>query len=343
MSTTGFIAVIPARYASSRLPGKPLKDIAGKPMIEWVYRQTLGSGATEVIVATDDERIATACRAFGAPVELTSAEHPSGTDRIAELARRFEWADDQIVVNVQGDEPLISPVSIAQTARLLAWHPDATIATLAAPLDRDADFEDPNFVKVVTTRAGWALYFSRAPIPWPRDGGMPEARRHIGLYAYRAGGLEGDQRVAAVRDRGGREARATARALARLPDHRRGRGRAAVATRRHRGRPRAHSTHARRLAGGRRSMKGMLAKVRKAAARAFGKADPSRSRRGECCSSAWAISADRRQRRACFGSCSPSARRSSTCRSTRPARTRITSAIRRTCAPSARPRCAEST
>ena len=190
MSAAGFIAVIPARYGSSRLPGKPLKDIAGKPMIEWVYRQTLGSGASEVIVATDDERIAEACRGFGAPVELTSAEHPSGTDRIAELARRFEWADDQIVVNVQGDEPLISPVSIAQTARLLAWHPDATIATLAAPLDRDAQFEDPNFAKVVTDHAGWALYFSRAPIPWPRDGGLPEARRHIGLYAYRAGGLK---------------------------------------------------------------------------------------------------------------------------------------------------------
>jgi 3-deoxy-manno-octulosonate cytidylyltransferase (CMP-KDO synthetase) len=186
----GFIAVIPARYASTRLPGKPLKDIAGKPMIEWVYRQTLGSGASAVIVATDDERIVAACRAFGADVELTSTEHPSGTDRIAELARRFEWDDDQIIVNVQGDEPLISPVSIAQVARLLAWHPDATVATLAAPLGRDSEFNDPNFAKVVTTREGWALYFSRAPIPWPRDGGVPDARRHIGLYAYRAGGLK---------------------------------------------------------------------------------------------------------------------------------------------------------
>ena len=186
----GFIAVIPARYASTRLPGKPLRDIAGKPMIEWVYRQTLGSGASEVIVATDDERIVAACRAFGADVELTSPQHPSGTDRIAELARRFEWADDQIVVNVQGDEPLISPVSIAQVARLLAWHPDATMATLAAPLGRETEFRDPNFAKVVTTRDGWALYFSRAPIPWPRDGGVPDARRHIGLYAYRAGGLK---------------------------------------------------------------------------------------------------------------------------------------------------------
>jgi len=122
-------------------------------------------------------------------VQLTSAEHASGTDRIAELARRFEWPDDQIVVNVQGDEPLISPLSIAQTARLLGWHPQAAIATLTAPLASEAEFRDPNFVKVVTDRDGWALYFSRAPIPFPRDGGMPAVRRHIGLYAYRAGSL----------------------------------------------------------------------------------------------------------------------------------------------------------
>jgi len=186
----GFIVVIPARYASTRLPGKPLKDIAGKPMIEWVYRQAALSGAHEVIVATDDERIAVVCRKFGAPVELTSADHASGTDRIAELARRFAWPDEQIVVNVQGDEPLISPLCIAQTARLLGWQPQATIATLTAPLESDAEFRDPNFVKVVTDKDGWALYFSRAPIPWPRDGGMPAVRRHIGLYAYRAGGLK---------------------------------------------------------------------------------------------------------------------------------------------------------
>jgi 3-deoxy-manno-octulosonate cytidylyltransferase (CMP-KDO synthetase) len=187
--TTGFIVVIPARYASTRLPGKPLKDIAGKPMIEWVYRQAAESGASEVIVATDDERIAAACRGFGARVELTSAEHPSGTDRIAELALRFGWSDQQIVVNVQGDEPLISPLCIAQTARLLGWHPDAAVATLTTPLQNDSEFHDPNYVKVVTDRSGWALYFSRAPIPWPRDGGMPAVRRHVGLYAYRAGGL----------------------------------------------------------------------------------------------------------------------------------------------------------
>lgn len=187
--TAGFIAVIPARYASTRLPGKPLKDIAGKPMIEWVYRQAAKSGAAEVIVATDDERIIAACRAFGASVELTSPEHTSGTDRIAELARRFEWPDEQIVVNVQGDEPLISPVCIAQTARLLGWHPEAAIATLVTPLEAESEFKDPNFAKVVTDKDGWALYFSRAPIPWPRDGGLPAVMRHIGLYAYRAGGL----------------------------------------------------------------------------------------------------------------------------------------------------------
>jgi len=187
--TDGFIAVIPARYASTRLPGKPLKDIAGKPMIEWVYRQTLQSGAGEVIVATDDERIAAACRGFNARVEMTSTEHASGTDRIAELARRFEWDDQQIVVNVQGDEPLISPVCIAQVARLLAWRPQAAIATLVTSLESETEFRDPNFVKVVTDKDGWALYFSRAPIPWPRDGGKPAVMRHIGLYAYRAEAL----------------------------------------------------------------------------------------------------------------------------------------------------------
>jgi 3-deoxy-manno-octulosonate cytidylyltransferase (CMP-KDO synthetase) len=187
--TEGFIAVIPARYASTRLPGKPLKDIAGKPMVEWVYRQTIQSGASEVIVATDDERIAAACRGFGARVELTSTEHQSGTDRIAELARRFEWDEEQIVVNVQGDEPLISPLCIAQTARLLGWHSQASIATLMTPLESESEFRDPNFAKVVTDKEGWALYFSRAPIPWPRDGGMPAVMRHIGLYAYRAGSL----------------------------------------------------------------------------------------------------------------------------------------------------------
>jgi 3-deoxy-manno-octulosonate cytidylyltransferase (CMP-KDO synthetase) len=187
--TAGFIAVIPARYGSTRLPGKALKDIAGKPMVEWTYGQTIKSGASEVIIATDDERIAAVCGGFGARVELTSAEHASGTDRIAELARRFDWDEQQIVVNVQGDEPLISPLCIAQTARLLGWNPQAAIATLMTPLQSEAEFRDPNVAKVVTDKDGWALYFSRAPIPWPREGGTPAAMRHIGLYAYRAGGL----------------------------------------------------------------------------------------------------------------------------------------------------------
>src|SRR5262245_26833379 len=159
-------------------------------MIEWVYRQASQSGASEIIVATDDERIVAACRKFGARVELTSTEHANGTDRIAELARRLAWPDEQIVVNVQGDEPLISPLCIAQTARLLGWHPEATIVTLTTPLESEAEFHDPNLAKVVVDRHGFALYFSRAPIPWPRDGGMPAVQRHIGLYAYRAGGLK---------------------------------------------------------------------------------------------------------------------------------------------------------
>ncbi len=185
------IGIIPARYASTRFPAKPLALIAGQPLIERVVRQCQKAGSlSEVIVATDDERIAAACRAFGAPVEMTSTEHASGTDRIAELAHRFGWRDQQIVVNVQGDEPLISPLCIAQTARLLGWHPDAAIATLTSPLTSEAEFRDPNFVKVVTDKDGWALYFSRAPIPWPRDGGPPSTRRHIGLYAYRAGRLK---------------------------------------------------------------------------------------------------------------------------------------------------------
>jgi 3-deoxy-manno-octulosonate cytidylyltransferase (CMP-KDO synthetase) len=187
--TSGFIVVIPARYASTRLPGKVLKDIAGKPMIQWVHRQASQSGASRVIVATDDERIAAACRRFGADVELTAAAHASGTDRIAEVARRRAWDERQIVVNVQGDEPLVPPASIAQAARLLAAHDAAAIATLTVPLADAVRFEDRNVVKVVTDRDGWALYYSRAPIPWPRDGGAIVAQRHIGLYAYRAGSL----------------------------------------------------------------------------------------------------------------------------------------------------------
>jgi 3-deoxy-manno-octulosonate cytidylyltransferase (CMP-KDO synthetase) len=189
--TTRFTVVIPARFGSSRLPAKPLADIAGRPMIAWVYERAALSGAERVIIATDDERIAAACRAFGAAVELTRADHASGTDRIAEVAKRGDWAADAIVVNVQGDEPRLPPELISQVAELLAARPGADIATLVTPVESEAEFRDPNIVKVVADRDGNALYFSRAPIPWPREaaqGVVP--RRHIGLYAYRVAGLE---------------------------------------------------------------------------------------------------------------------------------------------------------
>ena len=183
------IVLIPARLASTRLPGKPLADIAGKPMVVRVVEAALAAQPHGIWVATDDERVAQAVAAHGHQALMTRADHPSGTDRIAEVAQTLGWRDDEIVVNVQGDEPLISPVCIAQTARLLAWRPQAAIATLVTPLESETEFRDPNLVKVVTDKDGWALYFSSAPIPWPRDGGMPAVMRHIGLYAYRAGSL----------------------------------------------------------------------------------------------------------------------------------------------------------
>jgi 3-deoxy-manno-octulosonate cytidylyltransferase (CMP-KDO synthetase) len=193
-----FRIVIPARYASTRLPGKALLPLAGRPMIQWVCERAASSGAAEVLVATDDERIVAACAAFGMRAVLTSPAHPSGTDRIAEVARQRGWDPRDIVVNVQGDEPLVPPAAIAQVARLLAEHEGAHVATLAAPVESLAEFLDPNAVKVVADRAGRALYFSRAPIPWDRDhaaGALASqssyagARRHIGLYAYRVEAL----------------------------------------------------------------------------------------------------------------------------------------------------------
>jgi 3-deoxy-manno-octulosonate cytidylyltransferase (CMP-KDO synthetase) len=193
-----FRVVIPARHASTRLAGKPLALLAGEPMIVHVHRIAKRSGAAEVIIATDDERIRAACSAAGAIVEMTSATHASGTDRIAEIAARRGWADQEIVVNVQGDEPLLPQSLIAQAAGLLAANPAAAIATLATPLASDAEFLDPNVVKVVARADGMALYFSRAPIPWDRDGSASSpasqeryrgARRHIGLYAYRVSAL----------------------------------------------------------------------------------------------------------------------------------------------------------
>ncbi len=189
-----FRVVIPARYASVRLPGKVLVGIAGKPMIQWVYERARASRASEVLIATDDLLIVSAAHSFGADAMLTSASHASGTDRIAELVRRNAWAESDIVVNVQADEPLIPPALIDQVAQLLESNPQAGMATLATPLLALEELLDSNAVKVVTDRAGRALYFSRAPIPWNRDaapGGLASqtswqgGRRHIGLYAYR--------------------------------------------------------------------------------------------------------------------------------------------------------------
>ena len=189
-----FSVIIPARFASTRLPGKPLLDIAGKPMVQWVYEQACLSEATQVVVATDDQRIADVAAGFGAEVCLTSAEHPSGTDRLQEVVKRQGFYADDIVVNVQGDEPMIPPRIINQVAHNLAAEPQASIATLSEPIGDVDTLLNPNVVKVVADRTGRALYFSRAPIPWPRDefakqpGLMPKDgsyQRHIGIYAYR--------------------------------------------------------------------------------------------------------------------------------------------------------------
>jgi len=193
-----FRIVIPARFDSSRLPGKALLPLAGKPMLQWVHERARSSHADEVLVATDDERIATAARGFGAQVAMTARSHVSGTDRIAEVAAARGWQDGDIVVNVQGDEPLIPPVIIDQVAALLDAHARAEIATLASRIENIADLNDPNNVKVACDGTGRALYFSRAPIPWNRDAPAaltPASLRHIGIYAYRVGAL---RRLAAL-------------------------------------------------------------------------------------------------------------------------------------------------
>lgn len=193
-----FRVVIPARYGSTRLPGKPLREIAGRTMIEHVYRRALESGASEVIVATDDQRISGVCQGFGANVCMTRPDHLSGTDRIAEVVRSKGWSNETLVVNVQGDEPGLPPQLINQVATLLARRMDAQIATLATPVSSMHEFMDVNAVKVVADSSGRALYFSRAPIPWERDtatSGLQSqtsfngAWRHLGLYAYRVGAL----------------------------------------------------------------------------------------------------------------------------------------------------------
>ena len=193
-----FVVVIPARFGSSRLPGKPLADIGGLPMVAQVLRRCQQSQAARVLVATDDERIAEAVRAAGGEALMTRDDHASGTDRLQEVAASLKLDEQDIVVNVQGDEPLIPPQVIDQVARNLADNPDCAIATLCEPIEARNDLFNPNIVKTVFDRHGKALYFSRAPIPWHRDEFAREASselpqgswwRHIGIYAYRVGFL----------------------------------------------------------------------------------------------------------------------------------------------------------
>jgi len=188
-----FVIVIPSRYASTRLPGKALRDINGKPMLEHVYRRGVESAASEVIVATDDERIADVAEGFGARVCMTGDQHRSGTERIAEVCDLMDWNDDKIVVNLQGDEPTMPASLIDQCAGLLG-NSDADIATLASPIASQIDFENPNVVKVVVSDGGNAIYFSRAAIPYARVQDRQEQARnaalhHHGIYAYRCGVL----------------------------------------------------------------------------------------------------------------------------------------------------------
>ena len=190
---SNFIVVIPARYASERLPGKPLRDIAGKCMLQHVYERGCESGAAQVIIATDDARIQKAAVAFGAEVCMTGDHHLSGTDRLAEVAATLEWPDDQVIVNLQGDEPMMPAELIIQCASLLD-DPLADVATLASPLAKASDIGNPNIVKVITDDNDFALYFSRASIPFSRspDTDMlasTTSRHHHGIYAYRTGVL----------------------------------------------------------------------------------------------------------------------------------------------------------
>ena len=198
MSAAGFTVLIPARYASTRVPGKPLEEIGGVPMIVRVAQRAQAAGAERVVVATDDDRIAAAVRAHGFVACITRADHPTGTDRLAEAAEQLGLPDTAIVVNVQGDEPLLEPALIGDVARLLAAHADAAMATACHLIADPDEAFNPNVVKVVLDRAGYALYFSRATIPWARDdfaadrtripAGLP-LYRHYGLYAYRVGFL----------------------------------------------------------------------------------------------------------------------------------------------------------
>ena len=201
-----FTVVIPARYASTRLPGKLLLDLAGKPILQHVYERATKSGAEQVIIATDSQEIVTAAKNFSAEVVLTSTEHHSGTDRIAEVVEKYKLLDETVIVNVQGDEPLIAPENINQVAQNLEHHSEASIATLCTVVDNIEDLLNPHLVKVVADDHGFALYFSRAPIPWNRDQFAESLQQmpkildlkqleaayycHMGIYAYRAGFLK---------------------------------------------------------------------------------------------------------------------------------------------------------
>ena len=186
------VLVIPARFNSSRLPSKPLLPIAGKLMIQRVYECAERADFENIIIATDDERINEACQAFGADVCMTSTSHETGSDRLAEVVAIRQLDDEDIVVNLQGDEPLTPAVNLHQVAFNLENNPEAMIATLCTSIMEQAEYEDPNIVKVVTDNTGMAMYFSRASIPFQRDTGVAVeefAKRHIGIYAYRAGYL----------------------------------------------------------------------------------------------------------------------------------------------------------
>lgn len=190
-----FVVIIPARYQSSRLPGKPLADIGGKPMIQWVVEKAKASGADRVIVATDNKQVADVVSAFGGEVCMTRADHQSGTERLAEVVEYYNFSPEQVIVNVQGDEPFIPAENISQVANNLAQQTLARMATLAVHINETAEALNPNAVKVLTDKNGYALYFSRATIPYDRERFLNKASidaigdfylRHIGIYAYRA-------------------------------------------------------------------------------------------------------------------------------------------------------------
>ena len=243
-----FIVAIPARHAATRWPGKPLRLRAGEPLVLHVARRALAAGAREAWVATDDTRVADALQGSGVQVAMTAATHASGTDRLAECARIAGWSDDAIVVNLQGDEPFAPAAGIRTVAETLVAS-GAEMATLAAPVDDVETLFDPNTVKLVRDADGFALYFSRAPIPWHRDAlaaartRLPEGDaaclRHIGISAYRVGFPAPVRRHAAGPARTARGAGATARARGRHPDRGRADARAVPARRGHAGRPRA--------------------------------------------------------------------------------------------------------